>query len=173
VLWACPSRVLQLLASTTQAEAGKSTQRREDVEVDTRDFERTPRVVATGETPYLRLEGARARLYGDKGATQGWSVHNFVLLEVIDPGGRVVGSAAIGFSEGVVLGKEQVDNLGRMSFTFEPGEVDLTPKLPESEPFKLRVTALDYSGAGRVSDLFVVLDNAGARRGAEDDLRGQ
>lgn len=167
-------RVVRLLAEAPEKETAQLPQVREDVEVDTRDFDRHPHVVATGETPLLRLEGARARLYGDEKATQGWSVDNFVLVEVLDAAGKRLGSAAIGFTESVMLGREHVDSVGRMSFTFEPGEVDITHLLPGREPFKLRVTALDYSGVGKVSDLFLVLDSSGERRsGSDDDLRGQ
>ena len=182
-LAACPKRVepgpetrgprsFQLLPATAEVETTQLSTRREDVEVDTRNFERTPRVVALGETPVFRLEGARARLFGDAAGTQGWSVDNFVLLEVLAENGKVLHRAAVGFSEPVMIGAERIDNVGKMSFTFEPGEVNLTPILPENEPFKLRATALDYYGVGKVSDVFLVLDYpAGARE--EGDLRGQ
>lgn len=141
------------------------------MEIDTRDFERTPRVVATGETPLLRLEGARARLFGDSAGKDGFSVDNFLLLEVLDAKGQVLNRGAVGFTEGVIIGRNRVDNVGPMSFTFEPGVVDITNLLPESAPFKVRATALDYSGVGRVSNVFLLLESPA--RGNEDDLRGQ
>ena len=70
------------------------------------------------------------------------------------------------------IGRERVDNIGPMAFSFEPGAVDVTHLLPEAEPFKLRATVLDYSGVGRVSHVFLVLEPR-ARAGGEDDLRGQ
>ena len=81
-----PPRPVQLLADTPERETSQIQQKREDVEIDTRDFERTPRVVATGETPLLRLEGARARLYGDAAGKEGFSVDNLILVEVLDEG---------------------------------------------------------------------------------------
>ncbi|WP_224244082.1 hypothetical protein [Hyalangium gracile] len=166
-----PPRPLQLLADTPERETSQIDARREDVEIDTRDFERTPRVVATGETPLLRLEGARARLYGDAAGKEGFSVDNLILLEVLDEKGQVLNRGAVGFTDMVRVGKEQVDSVGPMAFNFEPGVVDITSLLPESAPFKVRATALDYSGVGRVSNVFLLLESP--TKGAEDDLRGQ
>ena len=116
-----PPRPVQLLADTPERETSQIEARREDVEIDTRDFERTPRVVATGETALLRLEGARARLYGDAAGKEGFSVDNLLLLEVLDEKGQVLNRGAVGFTDLVRIGKEQVDNVGPMSFNFEPG----------------------------------------------------
>jgi hypothetical protein len=162
---------VRLLLDTPAQETETLEKRREDVEIDAAEGERTPRVVTTGQTPLLRLGGNRARLYGDARATLGISVDNFLLLEVLDASGKVVRRAVVGFTEGVHMGKEQVDALGRRAFHFEPGEVDLTALLPESEPFQVRATALDYWGVGRVSDVYLVL--APDARPSEDDLRGQ
>lgn len=164
-------RAVRLLLDTPAQETETLEKWREDVEIDASEGERTPRVVTTGQTPLLRLGGNRARLYGDARATLGISVDNFLLLEVLDASGQVVRRAVVGFTEGVHMGKEQVDSLGRRAFNFEPGEVDLTALLPESEPFQVRATALDYWGVGRVSDIYLVL--APDARSSEDDLRGQ
>ena len=166
-----PPRPVQLLADTPERETSQIQEKREDVEIDTRDFERTPRVVAKGETPLLRLEGARARLYGDAAGKEGFSVDNLILLEVLDEKGHVLNRGAVGFTDMVRVGKEQVDSVGPMSFTFEPGMVDITQLLPENAPFKIRATALDYSGVGRVSNVFLLLESPS--KGSEDDLRGQ
>ncbi|QRN99760.1 hypothetical protein JRI60_12390 [Archangium violaceum] len=166
-----PSRPYPLLKETEERETSALTVKREDVEIDTRDFERTPRVVATGETPVLQLSGARARLYGDAEGTKGFEVDNFILLEVVDASGKVLNRSAVGFTENVHMGREVVDSVGPRSFHFEPGQVDLTTQLPESGPFQVRATVLDYSGVGRVTDVFLVLEPGGARQ--EDDLRGQ
>ncbi|HZI16500.1 MAG TPA: hypothetical protein VE153_39405 [Myxococcus sp.] len=168
-----PPRAVRLLLDTPERETGALSRRREDVEVDATEGERTPRIVATGQTPSLRLEGSRARLYGDAKASLGFSVDNFLLLEVLDANGKVVRRAAVGFTEGVLIGKEVVDSLGRRAFSFEAGEVDVTDLLPESEPFQLRATALDYWGVGRVSDVFLVLAPESRPSAGDDDLRGQ
>jgi len=164
---AAPRAVL-LLAEAPALETAQRTERRDDVEVDTRDFERTPRVVARGETAPLSLDGARARLYGDAEGTRGWSVDNFVLFEVVDEQGRVTARFASGFSDGVLVGSEQVDLVGQQSFTFGPGELDVTTLLPESGRFRLRATALDYQGVGRTDALYLRLEPR-ALRTSEDD----
>lgn len=169
---AAAPRVVRLLAETAERETAQIEAKREDIEIDTRDFERTPRVVATGETPLLRLDGARARLYGNEAASEGFTVDNCILLEVIDERGKVVNRGVVGFSDPVDIGRERVDNIGPMAFAFEAGAVDVTTVLPESDAFKLRATVLDYSGVGRVSNVFLVLEPRGGS-GGEDDLRGQ
>ncbi|WP_223636694.1 hypothetical protein [Corallococcus sp. EGB] len=163
-------RSVQLLNATPERETATLEAKREDVEVDTREGERTPRVVATGETPQLLLDGASARLCGDAACTKGFSVDNFLLLEVLDTKGKVSRRAAVGFADSVFMGNEQVDNVGRRAFSFEPNEVDITALLPESEPFRLRATALDYWGVGRVTNVFLRMEPGAGR--AEDDLRG-
>lgn len=163
-------RSVQLLSATPERETARLEKRREDVEVDTREGERTPRVVATAETPPLQLDGAQAHLCGDAACTRGFAVDNFLLLEVLDAKGHVSRRAAVGFADSLFIGNEQVDNLGRRAFTFEPNEVDVTGLLPESGPFRIRATALDYWGVGRVTDVFLRLEPGAGR--AEDDLRG-
>ncbi|XXF76593.1 hypothetical protein P2318_26565 [Myxococcaceae bacterium GXIMD 01537] len=164
------ARAVQLLTETAERETLQFEAKREDVEIDTRDFERTPRVVTTGETPELRLDGARARLYGNEAGTEGFSVDNCILLEVLDLQGKVLNRGVVGFSDPVDIGRERVDNIGARAFAFEAGAVDVTTALPESAPFKLRATVLDYSGVGRVSNVFLVLEPRAAGT-AEDDLR--
>ncbi len=162
-------RPVPLFADTEERETSEIDATRDDVEVDTRDFERIPRIVAQVETDLLELQGARARLYGNAEGTSGWSVDNFVLFEVVDETGRVLSRGNAGFVQGLKVGTEHIDNLGRMAFSFEPGEIDLTRLLPEGRPFRVRATALDIGGVGRVSELWMVLEHVA--RGDRDDLR--
>jgi hypothetical protein len=182
VLAACPRRVegplltraIRLLAETAEKETTQLTELRSDLEVDTRDFDRTPHVVATGETPPFSPEGVEVKLYGDEAGTQGFQVDNFIFLEVLAADGAVLRTAIIGYSDPVSQGKETIDNLGRRAFAFEPGELNLSPLLPERGPIRLRATVLDYSGIGRVTDVFLRLEPRAAGTGASsDDLRGQ
>ncbi|NVJ02136.1 hypothetical protein HV824_29005 [Myxococcus sp. AM009] len=164
-------RAVRLLLDTPARETHTLTQLREDVEVDATEGERTPRVVATGQTPTLSLGGHRARLYGDAKGTLGISVDNFLLLEVLDARGQVTRRATVGFTEAVHMGRELVDSVGRRAFTFEAGEVDITHLLPDAAPFQVRATALDTWGVGRVSDVYLLL--APGSRADNDDLRDQ
>jgi hypothetical protein len=180
VLSACPKRAeeakgtprtVRLIADTPERETTTIAEVRSDIEIDTRDHERHPHVVASGETPLMTADGMTARLYGDEAGTLGWGVDNFLLIEVVADNGNVLDRVSVGFTDTVSIGSETIDNLGRRAFNFEAGEINLTPKLPE-RPFKLRATALDYFGVGRVSDVWVSLKpEAGERSG--DELKGQ
>jgi hypothetical protein len=179
-LAACPKRIdgpstakaIRLLAETAEKETTQLTELRPDLEVDTRDFDRTPHVVATGETPPFSPEGVEVKLYGDEAGTQGFQVDNFILLEVLAGDGRVLRTAIVGYADPVSQGKETLDNLGRRAFAFEPGELNLSPLLPERGPVRVRATVLDYYGVGRVTDVFLRLEPRAAGAGG-DDLRGQ
>lgn len=175
---ACPKRVasdvkaqtLRLLAETPERETTELKELRPDLEIDTRDFDRTPHVVAKGETALFASEGADVRLYGDEAGSKGFTVDNAILLEVLGADGKVQRSALIGYCDTVSQGKETIDNLGRRAFAFEPGEINLASVLPERGSFRLRATVLDYFGVGKVSDVFVRVE---PRASSSDDLRGQ
>ncbi len=168
--YAGPPRAYQLLAETPEAEISTRADKRADLLVAVESGQPVPAVVATRTSEPINRHGGRARLYGDAAAAEGWSVDNFILLEIADRGGRILRRAAIGFQQGVTHGSEQIDSLGPMRFTFEPGEVDLTPLLPADEPVTIQTTALDVGGVGRVSNLYLVL-TPDAAPGGEDDLR--
>jgi len=160
---------VQLLHEALEKETAKLGEVRPDLEFDTKEQPREAHVVATGETGLLESNGGRVRLFGDAKATTGVSFDNVVLIEVLTPEGKVVNRAAVGFTEGLIMGKERIDLLGRQAFNFEPGEVNLSSLVPEKGPYKLRATVLDNYGVGRCTDVFVVIDSGDA---AKDELRG-
>jgi hypothetical protein len=167
-----PRRAYRLLGAVLERETSRFPTKRTDVEVDTRDYERVPHVVAVGESPKFRLDGAHVRIYGDEAGTLGVAVDNFILFEILDENGKRLHSAVAGFTDPVALENERVDNVGKLSFTFEPGEIDLTAKLPDSERFSVRATALDYNGVGKVSDVYMVVEYPKDKlRTDDDDLR--
>lgn len=172
-----PSKVpapVRLLSETAEQETSQFKESREDVEIDTRDHERTPKVVARGETALLPAEGLVVKLYGDEAGQKGFSVDNLVLLEVLGENGKVLNRAAVGFSDLVLMGSERVDNIGRQAFNFDPGEVQLSSLLPEHGYYRLRATVLDYHGIGRCSDVWLHFAPAGgSATGGSDELRGQ
>lgn len=174
---ACPKRVtaakaqsIRLLSETPERETTQLKDVRTDLEIDTRDFDRTPHVVASGETALFSCEGTEARLYGDEAGTKGFFVDNVILLEVLGADGKVLRSAVIGYADTVMQGKETIDNLGRRAFTFDAGELNITGLLPEHGSARLRATVLDYFGVGKVSDVFVKLE---PKASGSDDLNGQ
>lgn len=176
-LTACPKnvevkpverKVVRLLASTPERETTAIQQLATQLEADT-DQERTPHVVATGESPLLQADGADVFLSGDEAGLQGFAVDNCILLEVLSEDGKRLGRAAVGYLNGLSEGKEQIDLLGRRAFKFEANEVSLATLLPEKGRFKVRATALDIGGVGHVSDVFLVITPRATN--ASDDLK--
>ncbi|MDP1826412.1 MAG: hypothetical protein Q8L48_24300 [Archangium sp.] len=161
-------RAVRLLALTAERETLKIPEVASQLEADT-DQERTPHIVAVGESPLLPAEGVDVWLAGDEQGTTGFSVDNCILIEVLSDDGKRVGRAAIGYLNGLSEGKEQIDLLGRRAFKFEANEVNLVTLLPEKGRFRVRATVLDIGGVGYVSDLFLIITPRSAA--ASDDLR--
>ena len=165
---AAERRAVRLLANTPERETMKIPELASQLEADT-DQERTPHIVAVGETPLLPAEGADVWLAGDEQGTQGFGVDNAMLLEVLSDDGKRLGRAAIGYLNGLTEGKEQIDLLGPRAFKFEANEINLASILPERGRFRIRATVLDIGGVGSVSDVFLIITpRSGA---AADDLR--
>lgn len=161
-------KVVRLLALTAERETLKIPDVAEMLEADT-DQERTPHIVAVGESPLLAAEGADVWLAGDEKGTEGFTVDNCILLEVLSDDGKRVGRAAVGYLNGLSEGKEQIDLLGRRAFKFEANEVNLASLIPERGRFRIRATVLDIGGVGHVSDVFLII--APRSTPAADDLR--
>jgi hypothetical protein len=163
----------RLLTSVPQAETTARGEKRTDLYVHIESGEPVPAVVGTGQAGPISIQGGQARLFGDEKGTQGWSVDNFVLLELVNAKGDVVHRMALGFQQGVTRGSEEIDSVGPMQFNFGPGEIDLTRFLPPEEPFTLRATALDTGGVGRVSDLYLVVSGETSARTGDEEWRDQ
>ncbi len=161
-------KAVRLFAETVERETTQLKDLRTDLEADT-DYERTPHVVATGETGLLSADGADFTLAGDEAGTKPFSVDNFILLEVLLPDGTVSARVVIGYVDGLTMGKERIDNLGRRAFTLEAKEISLASVVPEHGSFRVRATALDIGGVGKVSDVFVLVTPKASAPG--DDLR--
>ena len=177
-LSACPKNIdakplaarrgVRILANTPERETLKILEVASQLEAET-DQERTPHIVAVGESPLLSAEGADLFLAGDELGTQGFAVDNCILIEVISEDGKKLGRAAIGYLNGLTEGKDQIDLLGRRAFAFEANEVNLVSLLPEHGRFRIRATVLDIGGVGRVSDVFLIVTPRTAN--SADDLR--
>jgi hypothetical protein len=162
------AKSVRLLSAAPERETTQLHEQRQDLEVDT-DAERTPHVVATGETGLLVSEGAEVTLAGDEAGTKGFEVDNFLLIEVVLPDGTIGNRVVVGYVNGVSLGKERIDLLGRRAFAHDAKEISLSSAVPEHGSFRLRATALDTGGVGRVSDVFVIVTPRKSE--GSDDLR--
>lgn len=164
-------QAFEVFKAVPEAETSRRQEQRQDLYVNTASGEPVPFVVGRGSVGPLNRRGGRVRLYGDAAGTQGWSVDNFILLEIARPDGALLQRVAVGFQQGASIGSEQIDTVGPMQFQFGPGEIDLTRFLPEDEPVVITATALDTGSVGSVSDLFLILSEDALARGAVDDFR--
>ena len=168
-----PPKAFKLLNETPEAETGTRLEKRTDLFATVENGEPVPAVVATGQVGPFSRQGGTVKLYGDAAGKEGWSVDNFVLLEVVNSKGVVISRAAVGYQHGVTLGAEQIDSLGQMKFAFGPGEVDISQLLPAHAPVTLKATALDIGGVGRVSNLYAILTAEPSDSVSDDDLHDQ
>lgn len=99
------AKTVQLLHEAPERETAKNPELRLDLEFDAKEQPREAHVVASGETGLLESNGGRVRLFGDAAATTGIQVDNVLLLEVLSPEGKVLDRAAVGFTEGLIMGK--------------------------------------------------------------------
>lgn len=126
------------------------------LKMQTTKWDKVPYRITRAFSGTIRLTpGRRAVLAGNAAGTAGWNVDNFLLIEISSGGStrRLV----VGAHEPVIMAGRVIQKIGRNSLSFGAGEIDLTPYLQVGKPVGLRVTALDYGGVGRVSDVFLVM----------------
>lgn len=102
-----------------------------------------------------RRSGQKVFLAGDAAGKANWSLDNFLLLTFSSSRGsrRVV----VGGAEPVLLGGARITHHGPNRHGFTAGEIDLTGFLPIDVPVTLTAEALDYGGAGYLSDVYLVI----------------
>lgn len=94
--------------------------------------------------------GQRFLLAGDAAGKKGWTVDNFLLVEIHSAPGtqRLV----VGNTNG-----SPVEYEGRRLTQVSPDSLDLSKYLPANVPVRLTVSALDFGGRGGISDLFLIV----------------
>ena len=127
-----------------------------NLSVDTTRWDRTPyHMTSPFEKEIVISEGQRCFLAGDAAGSKGWSVDNFLLIEISSDEGTKRFIA--GVSEPVSYKGRELKRLGGSSTNFNAGDIDLTALLPKNETVQLRISALDYGGVGHISDLFLII----------------
>lgn len=100
--------------------------------------------------------GQRFFLAGDAFGKTGWSLDNFLLVEIESNAGteRLI----IGNTDGspVEYQGQRLRDIGTQSFSFSPEGIDLSPYFPKNVPFRLTISALDYGSVGHVTDIYLV-----------------
>jgi hypothetical protein len=99
-------------------------------------------------TAVLRLEGMRARLCGDPDCHTYPRLMPAFLVEVLEPDGRPRGAFNVG-----LRGHSELFGLDVVGLSRSTNQVEIAARLPEQEPFRIRVRAFDAAG----QDLYLVL----------------
>ena len=129
---------------------------RKDLTVDAARFDKIPYSMHVSSHDLMITTPAKFCLAGDAGGTKGWSVDNFLLIEILDQSGNLISSALAGLTETVRRNGNPIETIGRSSDSFNACEIDVTKLLPVGRPFRLRASAMDYGYVGFVSDVFIV-----------------
>lgn len=135
--------------------AANSSNTRTDLTFSPDSWDKHPHALYRSETSMVMNQPMHVLLAGDAKGTMGWSVDNFLLIEVLDSRGNVRTMAEVGSSEPLFCDGKLVPMIGPKSFSFNPNEVDLASILPFGTPFTLRVTAMDYGSVAHCSDVFL------------------
>lgn len=104
--------------------------------------------------------GQRFFLAGDAPGKMGWSLDNFLLVEIESPDGvqRLVIGDTVGSP--VEYQGQRLKHIEPQSSSFSPESIELSRYFPKNAPFRLTISALDFGGLGRLSDLFLVAREA-------------
>jgi len=139
-----------------QNSAAFQANRFSDLTVNTSSWDRIPYHMARQFHQVITLgAGQKCFLAGDEAGQKGWSVDNFLYIEIRNKG--TVKRLIAGYAEPVYYKGQLVQQIGRQSFSFGPGEIDLTPYIPQGQSVELTVAALDYGGVGYISDLYLII----------------
>jgi ankyrin repeat protein len=139
-----------------------------------RGWTSVPKLIARAAVREVALYGdQRATLVGDARGEGEWSVADVLLLELME-NGRLVDIAFAGSAQGLEVNGKPVRRLGAAGRTHAAGAIDLTDWLMPSGRV-LVVSALSSFRGGSVSDVYLRINGAGARRslqGTEVDHSG-
>jgi len=128
-----------------------------------RGWTSVPQVIARAVVREVALYGEqRATLVGDARGEGEWSVADVLLLELME-NGRLIDIAFAGSAHGLEVNGKPVRRLGTTGHDHVPGEVDLTAWLTPGGR-ELVVSALTSYRGGSVSEVFLRINGAGARR---------
>jgi hypothetical protein len=128
-----------------------------------RGWTSVPKVLARAVVREVALYGEqRATLVGDARGISDWSVADVLLLELME-NGRLVDIAFAGSAQGLEVNGQPVRRIGTAAHKHKPGEVDLTEWLTPSGR-ELVVSALSSFRGGAVSEVYLRVNGAGARR---------
>lgn len=131
------------------------TKTRADLHIQTTKWDQVPYHVAPPFSQLLSLApGQLVTISGDKTGNAGFSIDNFLLIEVSEADKTT--RFLLGTSEPVTCAGKVIKQMAK-GFNFTSPGFDLTPYLPKGVSFKLDISALDYGAVGYVSDLYLII----------------
>jgi hypothetical protein len=101
-----------------------------------------------------KKKGMKVYLSGDAKGTKGWGIDNFLFIEIFL--GSTVKRYVVGSVEEVSYQGVKVEHIGGNKFGFGPTEIELAQYIPDGSRFALTITALDYGGEKKLSDVWLV-----------------
>lgn len=140
----------------------KSGKTYSELYVDTRDYSTTAYYVTGPYTGTVTIQpGQKLLLSGDSEGKTEWTVDNFLLFEISD--GATPKRFLIGATDPVYYGGKngkRIDQLGPNKFTFSPNEIDLAEYIPVGVPVDFKVSAIDFGGGARVTDVYLITEES-------------
>ena len=133
---------------------------RTDLAMQTSSWDKTPYTMYESAHTLILRSPRKIVLSGNEQGTAGWSIDNFLLLEVFNSNGQLLKRVVIGNHEPVLAGGVSIEKVGADKQGFAAGEIDITRFLPVNSPFVLRASAVDYGGVGNASNVFLTLEQS-------------
>jgi len=131
------------------------TNTRPDLNIQTTRWDKVPYHVAPPFRHVFNLApGQRVMLSGNETGNAGFSIDNFLLIEVSETNEPT--RFLLGVTDPVSCAGALVNQVAG-GFDFGSPGFDLTPYLPTGVSFKLSISALDYGAAGYVSDVYLII----------------
>jgi hypothetical protein len=172
----CPESLL-LLTGRSYGSVRAPANLRPDMELVGGDagWDRVPRRFSQKTSRTLTYTGGSVVLAGNADGTGEIGVDDFFLFEVLDLQGRRLAAGTVNAAPGMVkLDGETITPLERTPgpargwIAHPAGSVNLASILPKDQPFRLRVSAMDFAGAASATNIY-----ASHRAGEPTPLAGR
>jgi hypothetical protein len=158
----CPSSIQLLQARSYQNRPPANL--RGDLEiVSDQGWDKTPRRFSQKTSRPMKYATGRVLLAGNAAGNAEIGVDDFFLFEALDLQGQRLAAATINAGAGIVkLDGQPVRALERDPVSagwksFAGGSIDIASILPKDQPFRLRVSAMDFAGAASATDIFLTV----------------
>lgn len=161
----CPASVKVLSAREYLGVTRAPARLRSDISIVTQHpaQEATPRSFGQKTTRFMTLtEGTSVRLSGSADGSAPALIDDFLVVEVLDDKGKLVDVAFAGPAYDITVAGAKAKHLTSFEgdYRVAADKLDFTSILPKEGKFRLRISALDFAGKARVSDVYLVTGKA-------------